>query len=259
MLKKGLMVFVVLIVAATAGISSAKDILITNDTGTQGKGHLLIEVNSELSLDKETADGVTTKETGTELQSIVSYGVTEKIDVILTLPYAWNKVTEDGVTIQKEDGIADMALELKWRFYEKDGLSLAVKPGISLPTGDDEKGLGAGRAAYGIFFITTKEIHPLLFHLNLAYTRNENKVDERKDIWYASLSGELPLTKKLRFIANTGIQTNTGRMSRSSPAFILGGFNYEVTDTFAVNLGIKGGLNNAETDYTMLAGIAWRF
>ncbi|MEW5746645.1 MAG: transporter [Nitrospirota bacterium] len=257
MLKKGLLIAALLLIMSN--VATAKDILITNDTGTQGKGHLLVEVNSEFSFDEESADGVTTKESGIEFESIFSYGLAENIDFIVALPYAWNKVKEDGVTIQKEEGISDVGLELKWRFYEKDGLSFALKPGISLPTGDDEKGLGAGRAAYGIFFITTKEVQPLLFHLNLAYTRNENKVDERKDIWYASLSGEVELIKKLTFIGNVGVQTNTDPASGSPPAFILGGFNYEVTDAFSVNAGIKGGLTRAETDYAVLTGLAWRF
>jgi hypothetical protein len=33
---------------------------------------------------------------------------------------------------------------VKWRFYEKDGLSFAIKPGIILPTGEEDKGLGDG-------------------------------------------------------------------------------------------------------------------
>lgn len=257
MLKKGCATLA--LVFALTGTPFAKDILITNDTGTQGKGRLLLEVNSEFSFDKERADGVTTKETGTTLESIFSYGVAETVDVILAAPYTWNKVKEDGDTIAKEDGVSDIGLEVKWRFYEKDSLSFAVKPGISLPTGDDDKGLGAGRATYNVFFITTKEVQPLLFHLNLAYTRNENKVDERKNIWYASLSAEAQLTKKLLLIGNVGVQTNPDPAASSAPAFVLGGINYGVTDDFSANLGVKGGLNNAETDYTVLAGIAWSF
>jgi hypothetical protein len=30
-------------------------------------------------------------------------------------------------------------LELKWRFFEKDGLSFALKPGIAFPTGNEKK------------------------------------------------------------------------------------------------------------------------
>ena len=98
---------------------------------------------------------------------------------ILGVPYEWIRAKEEGDTFT-ENGISDISLEVKWRFYEKDGLSFALKPGISMPTGDEEKGLGAGRVGYRIFFITTKEIAPWAFHLNLGYIRNENKAMNEK-------------------------------------------------------------------------------
>ncbi|MBI5101083.1 MAG: transporter [Nitrospirae bacterium] len=254
---KGLLMLALTLVLT--GNSFAKDMLITNDTGTQGKGHLLVEVNSEFGFNKEVVFDATTREASFGLETIFSYGVTENVDVILGIPYLWRRVEEDGAGTAKENGISDVTVELKWKFYEKDGLSFALKPGLSLPTGDKVKGLGTGKTAYNLFFITTKVIEPLTFDLNLAYTRNENKVDEEKDIWYASLAMELAVSEKMLLIGNAGIQTNMDKTSTSSPAFILGGINYTVTDALSVNLGVKGALNEAETDYVILAGIAWRF
>lgn len=240
-------------------VSYAKDILITNDTGTQGKGKFLIEVNSEFAFDKETVDGVSTKQTGVELESIFSYGIREDVDLIFAFPYIWHKVEEGRTVTQKENGISDVSAELKWRFYEKDNLSFALKPGISLPVGDEEKGLGAGKATYNVFLITTKEVKPATFHLNLAYFRNENKVEERKDIWQISLASEVEIAKNLTGIANIGMERNPDKTSNTHPAFILGGLNYSVTESFDINVGVKGGLNKPETDTTILAGIAMRF
>lgn len=256
MLKKILtMAFVVL----WYGSAFAAHPLITDDTGTQGKKKFQLEVNSEFNYDKETEEGVTTKETGGEVATALSYGITDNIDVVLGTPYQWSKVKEDGEVTSKENGISDMSLELKWRFYEKDGLSLALKPGMTLPTGDDEKGLGAGRATYGLYFITTKEIEPWTFHLNLGYVRNENKSDERKDIWHASLAGEVEVVKNLKVVANIGAERNPDETSSTHPAFILGGLIYSVSENFDIDFGVKGGLNKPETDYAILAGIALRF
>jgi hypothetical protein len=242
----------------------SKDILITNDTGTQGKGNLLIEVNSEFTYDKETAAGVTTKETGGEVATILSYGIIDDVDIILGLPYQWKKTKEDGTTTSDVDGVSDISLEVKWKFYEKDGLSFAVKPGITLPTGDENKGLGNGRASYGIVFISTKEIEPWAFHLNLGYTHNEYKLQadkdaNRKGIWQISLASEIEIAKNLTGIANIGMERNEDKTSNTHPAFILGGLSYSVTENFDVNVGVKGGLNKPETDLTFLAGIALRF
>ena len=240
-------------------VSYAAHPLITDDAGTQGKGKVQIEINSEFSRDKEKEDGVIIKERGGELATIISYGITDNADIVLGIPYQWFRIKEDGDTVEKEDGISDMSLELKWRFFEKDGLSLALKPGITLPTGDEDKGLGTGRVTYRLFFITTKEIEPWAFHLNLGYIRNENKVDERKDLWHLSLASEVEVTKDLKAVANIGIERNPDKTSNTHPAFILGGLIYSINENIDIDFGIKGRLNKPETDLTYLAGIAWKF
>ena len=233
--------------------------LITDDTGTQGKGRFQLEVNSEVNYDKESEAGVKTKTTGGEVATMLSYGITENVDVVLGIPYQWFKVKEDGEIISMEKGLSDISVELKWRFYERDGWSFALKPGATFPTGNEKKDLGTGRVTYSIFFITTKEIEPLAFHLNLGYMRNENKLDERKDIWHISLASELKLIKDLRLVTNIGMERNPDRTSHKHPAFILGGFIYSISENLNMDIGMKGGLNKPETDLTILAGIAWKF
>jgi hypothetical protein len=241
------------------GTSYAAHPLITDDTGTQGKRKFLLEVNSEFTYDKETIKDVTVKEIGGEVAPALSYGITDNIDIILCLPYQSFKIKEDGDVTSKESSISDISLGLKWRFFEKDGLSFALKPGITLPTGNEKKGLGTGKVTYGMFFITTKEMKPWAFHLNLGYIRNENKVDEKKDIWHASLASEVDVIKDLKAVANIGIERNPDRTSGSHPAFILGGLIYSVIENFDIDFGIKRGLSEPETDYSILAGIALRF
>ena len=111
--------------------------LITDDAETQGKGKVQVEVNSQYDSDKETADGVTAESTGAEVMTILSYGLTDNTDLVLSLPYQWGKVKEEGVTVYDEKGISDTTLEVKWRFFEKDGLMLALKPGVIFPTGNE--------------------------------------------------------------------------------------------------------------------------
>lgn len=245
-------------------VSFAAHPLITDDTGTQGKGKSQIEVNSEFFQEKETDDGITVKETGGEAGTIFSYGITDNADFIIGLPYQWFKVKENGGTVERQDGISDVSLELKWRFYEKDGLSFALKPGITLPTGDEDKGLGNGRASYGLVFITTKELEQWTFHFNLGYRHNEYKLKtdkdaNRKGIWHVSLTSEVEVVKDLKVVGNIGVERNPDKESNTHPAFILGGVIYSLTENFDINAGVKGGLNKPETDLTFLAGIALRF
>lgn len=233
--------------------------LITDDTGTQGKGRFQFEVNGQYDSDKETEDGVETKSTGGEVALSLSYGIVESADIVLNLPYQWSKVKEDEVTTSDENGVSDATVEVKWRFFEKDGLSLAIKPGVRIPTGDDEKGLGAGRTGYHAFFIGSKEAGPWAFHLNLGYIGNENKVDERREIWHASLAATYEVIKDLTLVGNLGVERNPDKTASDNPAFLVGGVIYSLSENFDIDAGVKYGLTSSETDWSVMAGTAIRF
>ena len=57
--------------------------LITDDSGTKGKGKFQLEVNGEYGRDKD--EGVTTKTT--RLASTLTYGISDPLDIILGVPY----------------------------------------------------------------------------------------------------------------------------------------------------------------------------
>lgn len=267
-------IFAVVAVLVSCSTAFAAHPLITDDTGTQGKGKFQLEVNSEFTYEKERqyntneAKWETKKETGGELATVLSYGITDNVDIVLGLPYQWKKTKIDGVvtteSTEQGEGIADTSLEVKWRFYEHEGLSFAFKPGITIPIGDENKGLGNGRAGYSTFFIITKELEPWAFHLNLGYTYNNYKLQadrdaNRKGIWHVSAASEVEVVKDLKAVANIGMERNPDKTSNTHPAFILGGLIYSISENIAIDVGVKGGLNKSETDLTFLAGIALRF
>jgi len=253
--------FMVLIITEAA---FAAHPLITDDSGTNGKGNFQFELNSEFGYDKESSDGISAKERGAEVKMSLSYGMTDSADIILGLPYQWNRTEEDGNLISDENGISDMSVELKWRFYEQDGLSFALKPGLTLPTGSEDKGFGTGRVCYSIFFITTKKFDSSAFHINAGYIRNEYKLETdkestRKDLWHFSVAGTYEIVENLQLIANTGIEKNSDMNSKIDPAFALAGLIWAVTKNFDVDMGFKMGLTETETDYAILTGLTLRF
>jgi len=241
------------------GLSQAAHPLITDDTGTQGKGKVQLELNGQYDSDKETVDGVSVKTTGEQLAATLSYGIVENVDLVLSLPYQWGRIEENSLTAYSEKGISDMVLEAKWRFFEKDGYSLALKPGVRVPSGDYKRGLGAGEVGYQAFLVGSKEIAPWAFHVNLGYVRNENKVDERANIWHASLAATWEAIKNLKLAANIGIERNPNGNAESDPAFLIGGMIYSLTENIDLDCGVKYGLNPSETDWSLLAGITLRF
>jgi hypothetical protein len=263
MLKKSIFLVTALLFGEPA---FAAHPLITDDAGTQGKGHVQLEINSEFARNRETEKGTGIRETGSEITAALSYGLSETIDLVVGLPFVWYKIEENGITVADESGIGDISLEMKWRMYEsKDGnFSLALKPGLSLPSGNENKGLGSGKVSGGVVLIATKEGQLGAIHGNIGFTHNEYKLEEesdntRKDIWHASLAAEMNLAENLRGVANIGIETSDEPHAENHPAFLLGGLIYSLSDDLDLDLGIKTGLNDAETDTTLLAGIAARF
>ena len=246
-------VFSVFLLFVSPLIAFAYHPLITDDTGTQGRGGFQYELNLEYGHDSE--EGVKTDQW--TIGTTLTYGLFDNLDISAGIPYLYLK-ERDGEVI-KEDGIGDLTFDIKYRFYEKDGLRIALKPGLSFPTGDYERGFGSGRISGRIFLIIDKEFEAVTLFLNGGYIRNENKVGERKDLWHMSLAGEYRLMEGLKIVLNTGIEANPEKGSNTHPVFLLGGLVYSVTDSFDLSGGIKTGLNSAETDLSVLAGITLRF
>ncbi len=242
-----------------AELSWAAHPLITDDAGTQGKGKFQLELNNQYDSGKETVDGVAIKTTGGQVATILSYGIVENIDIVFSLPYQWGKIEENTSTTHAENGFSDIVFETKWRFFDKKGCSLALKPGIRIPTGDYKKGLGAGEVGYQAFLIGSKELSPWALHVNLGYIRNENKVDEQKNIWHASLAANWEALKNLKLVANIAIERNPDKNEKNDPAFLIGGLIYSLAENIDLDCGVKYGLNSLETDWSLMTGIAIRF
>ncbi len=245
MLKRIITVFAVLL---WCGPAFGAHPLITDDSGTQGAGKFQIELNGEYA--KDSSDSTT------EIAVAVAGGVRDNLDIVLSVPYQFLRFNDDESNRITEDGISDIAIELKWRFYENEDVCLALKPGIIIPSGDDAKGLGDGKASYGLVLITTKEIDPVTLHFNLGFNKNRK---ELRDIWHYSLAAEYEIMSNLMLVGNIGEETNSDKGSNTHPAFILGGLLYSVNEGLNVDIGIKAGLNKAEPDHAVLAGLAFMF
>jgi hypothetical protein len=253
-----------MIILMLSGTAFAGRPLITDDTGTQGKGKYLLELSGEYSQDSDESTDVKKKTFTTE----IDYGISDTIDLTVSSSYQAFKIKDaDSGDTTSPDRMADTLMELKWRFYEnKDGLSFAVKPGIYIPTGNYTKGYGGGDVRFGtgevryrLYFVSTKEFKRAAFHLNLGYMRNEAKFEARKNLLHASLAGELKITEKLRIAGNIGVDTCADTDSNIDPLWLLGGFVYSFTDTMGANFGVKHGLNAPGYDLTYTGGVSIKF
>jgi hypothetical protein len=232
--------------------------LVTDDAGPQGKGKYQLEV--------DYAGGVTKQYPGQQIASTLTYGVVDNVDVILSLPYNWHTIVWEGSSLTAYDKIGDTELEVKWRFFESKpaGLSFALKPEITFPSGNEAYGFGTGKISEGIMLIATEEWQHGAFHCNIGYNHNAFNMESdnetlQHNLLHASIAAGVGMTKNLRSVADVGIDTNTVTAYHANPVYILGGLIYSVTENLDLDIGVKGRLNNVAPPATVLAGLTTRF
>ncbi len=245
---------VLLAIAVPAPLHAAHP-LITDDTGTQGKGNVQIELTTEHGYEQE--DG--TRENMVNTNAVFSYGLRDNADLILTLPHRRiSSEAEDGSRTVNQ-GQGDVGLDVKWRFYEKDNLSFALKPGLTTPTGDETKNLGAGRARYSVYLTTSYDADLWEYHLHLGYIHNRNVLNQHESQRHISVAAVRKVGDKLKLVADVGTDTPTGQTSSLNTEFLVLGAIYNLRKGLDLDFGAKWGLTKPEVDFTWLAGVAFRF
>lgn len=245
---------------------------LTDDTGTQGAGNWQLELQAERDQLDRTADTgagpVEQSRRITVFTPVLTYGLLENLDVALSLNHVRQRFTENGVVTEDTNGMADSTLELKWRFYEADGLSLALKPGLLLPTGNENSGLGTGEPSWGVNFIATYDAKPWSFSGNVAYNHVRYKLQQdadenRADLWRVSGGLAYSVRDDLRLVGEVGVRTNASRNDPYLPGtngqFAMLGAIYSPTGKIDLDVGFRKHLNSAELDWTILVGATFRW
>lgn len=225
--------------------------LATEDTGVQGKGNWQFELNTDRAVERNTYF------TGHSVNAALTYGVSDGLDLAFNVLWQRNQVGDAPPEFL--GGTGDASVFMKWRAYEDGKLSLAVKPMLSLPTGNFDKGLGSDRLRPSVIGIATWGDEKLSLSANLGYTYNNNKAGERKNIWNTSVAVMAGLGDKLKGVAEVGTYTNSDPASNTAPAFANVGLIYSPTSKLDFDIGYKRGLNDAECHHSVGAGVTVRW
>ena len=223
--------------------------LLTDDTNVLGKGVWEFELHGE-GARRNRSDG--TSET-TEVLAKLGYGVAPTLDVEVELPYVRDVV--DGTVTS---GRADAAVAAKWRFYEAEGFSLAVKPGVLLPTGRDDLGLGAGRARWGASLLGAYELAQIELIGHVAYVDNRNDIGERADLWHLSAALRWSASERLKLVVDAARESSPDPATRPVEELVFG-FTYALRPDIDIGFGLKYGLNDVADDRGVRAGIKLRW
>jgi len=251
-----------MILAVIAPPAQAMHPLVTDDTGTQGPGGVLVESSINYLKDNEFKSTV--------VPVAVTLGIGETMDAAVEMPYL--SLRPSPATGNNESGLSDVVFRFKHRFYEQEKKSggrdqleqsLAYQVAFSQPTGNEEKGLGAGKSRWGGRLISTTEWEAVEINANLGY-ESSGRALRRGNFTFEhavamSVAAKYERSKPWEPVVELAVVRvkETDVFSRIANALV--GLIYEPSEHFYVDAGIRVGLNASSEDYGFLAGFGYKF
>jgi hypothetical protein len=220
--------------------------LITDDTSTQGQGNHQIEFNT---------DWLRASGTGSRITSLIySYGQRDNVDLFVGVPAG----------VAAPSGIGNVMAGAKWRILESEHGSVALRPEVLLPSGDEDKELGSGHGGIAVTLIASHESGPWTFHGNAGLDVNRYKQDaaraaHRNMRWRVSAAAAYQTAPRLAVVGDIGIARNSDPTSHVNPAYFLTGLIYSPRKDLDLDAGVKFGLNHAEANRQIGIGLTSRF
>lgn len=257
---------VMAILLVLTGIAHAS-LLVTDGAEPVAAKHVEVELNGSYLNDRSDNGGVMTKTNSTGGDLTITAGITKSLDGTVVVPYTFSgRDTVDTVDTVRTEGFNDITITCKYKFFEADGVKLAIKPGLILPTGKSSAGLSDGKFGYTAALLATREFNKgtVLLHANAGYQRHNYKDDAvmvatRQDLFTFSIACEAEIAAGMKLAADTGLATNSDRAGTTPPAYALIGVKYELTRMLEGYAGVKFGLTGPEADVTALFGAVLKF
>ena len=250
---------------ATAGLSlpaSAFQPLVTDDTGTQGRGGNQLE----LSLNRERASTAGNAERTQTLPVVYTRGLTDALDLFAGLSHTRVRADASG---SDASGGGNPSFGAKWRFHEHEAskTSFALKPEVLLPVsaGREAAGLGSGRTSASLTLIVTQEVPFGAIHANagLARTRYRDTLSNPDaSVTRASIAPVWDLGDKWKLALDLGTESARAAGNRVRSNFAELGAIYAPGKDLDVAIGIVRTSDSDSprvTTHAATAGLTWRF
>ena len=233
--------------------------LITDDTGTQGRGGNQLEIAYNRSVEKASGSRTTTH----EVPLIFTRGITETLDLYAAVDR--QKIATDAAT---ESGWSNPAVGAKWRFYENTAgkFSFALKPEVRFPIPErrEARGLGAARTSYALGLLLTYDVPFGAVHANVAAERVDYAdpaldTAERRSRYRISVAPVWDVTERWKLALDVGAITNPDRTARASAAYVEIGTIYSPDKNLDLALGVIRNFVDGGSGVSATVGVTWRF
>jgi len=222
---------------------------LTEDPGTQGTGRFELELGLAA---RQGAPDINGREVGFFPQ--LSIGVAPNVDLIAQAFWLSQTPAQAPAVAGSGDTLADV----KWRFFEKDELALAVRAGLQLPTGDVATGLGAGRVGYHAIAIVGWTSGGYALYANAGYARADQP-GVRANLGVFSVALTRPDDAPLQTFIEAATYSNPDPANPQWPAIARTGVIYAVNTWCDVDVGYQARLNRSATRAAWLVGATLRW
>jgi hypothetical protein len=252
-------VFIAVIIFLCASLT-AQAALYIDDTCTTSKGHFILEFSGDYYKDEEgsfdTQAGQYVKNVHKEkvTSTNIYYGLTDKWEIGLTLPYGFIEDSSSG----KAHGFSDAIINTKYRFWqEKEAWpSYAVYVDVKLDNGNEDKNLGTGDKNFAINNIFTKTAGNNIFDLNLGYSFVEGGLD---DIFYYAWDWTYNINEKICLCNEIYGETNfKGDFDENAFVYCLS-LDYQIHPQVCLEWGTGVGISRASPDYQFSTTVTFNF
>jgi hypothetical protein len=233
-----------------AGLSStgarAAHPVLTEDTGTQGKGRFELELGTEWAREGDAR--------AFEFGPQLSWGALDNLDLIVRASWLDLRGTDAS-----SRGIGDTALDVKWRFLEEGSFSLGLRAGVDLPTGNVDRDLGTGEVGYHGVLIASYDTEPFSFHANVGAIHVGNVPLQRRDLALGSVAVVWVVQEGLKLSAEVATASNPDPERNTWPAVARFGAICTLDKYWDVDIGYQTRLNHAAPETVILAGATLRW
>lgn len=223
--------------------------LSTDDAGTVERGHLELEYGYQY---------VNAADNEYNWSSCIKYGLGQRWDLGVEIPYQYLEVSSGD----DADGLNDIILSSKYRFFEEseNRPALALSFSIKTDSGNDDKGLGTGAKDYAVNAIFSKQLETVGSHVNLGYTYvGAPEGEKHDDLFSYALALEYRLSDRLNLVGELAGETNFDGDFDDNAFSGLTGFNYAFSDIATFDFGAGLGISEASSDYSLTCGLTLSF
>lgn len=243
------------VVVCLSGSAWALQPLVTDDTGTQDTGNQQLEWS--YTHERSTQSGA--RALAKEQAAVYTYGAASNLDVYV-----------GGVRLQGDDarGWGNTVVGAKWRFFETESHSWALKPEWAMPVSGaaEQQGRGTGRSSGALTLIYSRNMPFGAVHFNagVAQDRFKNPSADAGDTRYTrySVAPVWDVAPDWKLTLDVGQEQARSGGATGRTRFMQVGAIWAVREDLDWAWGWLNSQDNAEAktkSRVLTTGLTWRF